>query len=89
MNPRCSAGVLGSMPLIVLTRAKGGYGDDLDIPAAQAEAERKKSQADLVRLSTTGKQRIVEAGHNLQVEAPATVVRAIREVVDSARKKTN
>ena len=34
-------GSLGAIPLVVLTRADGGYKDDLDVPAAQMEQERK------------------------------------------------
>lgn len=85
-HAKSQAGTLGSIPLIVLTRAKGGYGNDLDIPAEQLEAERLKTQAALALLSTKGIQRIVQGGHNLQVEAPADVVRAIRDVVDVARR---
>jgi len=86
-HAKSQAGTLGSIPLIVLTRAKGGYGNDLDIPAEQLEAERLKTQAGLATLSTNGTQRIVQGGHNLQVEAPAEVVRAIRDVVDAARRQ--
>jgi hypothetical protein len=42
------AGVLGPIPLTVLTRAEGGYDSDLDVPAAQLEKKRKvrSGQAD-------------------------------------------
>jgi pimeloyl-ACP methyl ester carboxylesterase len=36
------AGTLGAIPLVVLTRAEGGYGNDQDVPAAQLEKERKE-----------------------------------------------
>jgi pimeloyl-ACP methyl ester carboxylesterase len=81
------AGALGSIPLIVLTRAEGGYSNDLDIPAAKLEAEREYVQAGLAVLSTNGSQRVVQGGHNLQVEVPAVVVRAIQDVVDAARRR--
>ena len=79
-------GSLGAIPLIVLTRAEGGYGNDQDVPAAQLEKERKDGQAMLVRLSTNSKQVIVKSGHNMEVEAPGDVAGAIRQVVDAVRK---
>jgi pimeloyl-ACP methyl ester carboxylesterase len=80
------AGSLGAIPLIVLTRAEGGYGNDQDVPAAQMEKERKDGQAKLVKLSTNSKQVIVKSGHNMDLEAPADVTAAIRTVVEAARK---
>ena len=79
------AGSLGALPLIVLTRAKGGYGDDLDVPAAQMEAERKQGQANLARLSTNSQQIIVSSGHNMELEAPDKVCAAIHKIVDAIR----
>ena len=73
--------MLGARPLIVLTRARGGYGDGLDVPDAELERVRLASQRALSALSTAGGQRIVDAGHNLHLEAPAEVARAIRDVV--------
>ena len=81
------AGVLGSMPLIVLARAEGGYGDDLDVPATDLEAERKAGQAMLARLSKKGKLVTVQSGHNMELEAPDDVVGAIREVVEAVRRR--
>lgn len=80
------AGVLGAIPLIVLTRAEGGYSDGLDVPAAQLEKERKDGQAGLVQLSTNAKQIILQCGHNMDLEAPAEVAAAIRHVVEAVRK---
>jgi pimeloyl-ACP methyl ester carboxylesterase len=79
------AGTLGSIPLVVLTRAKGGYGNDQDIPGAQLEKERKEGQAMLTKLSTNSKQIIVKSGHNMDVEAPEEVTAAIRTVVGAVR----
>jgi pimeloyl-ACP methyl ester carboxylesterase len=76
---------LGDIPLVVLTRADGGYGDDLDVPAAQLEQNRRESQASLAKLSKRGKQVIVKSGHNLQMEAPWVVVETIRSLVDEIR----
>ena len=81
------AGTLGTIPLIVLTRAEGGYSDgEYDIPAAQLEKERKEGQAKLVLLSSNSKQVIVHSGHNMDLEAPDDVTAAIREVVEAVRR---
>ncbi len=80
------AGVLGQIPLIVLTRAEGGYGDDQDVPGEQLEKERKEGQAQLALLSTNSKQIMVHSGHNMELEAPAEVSAAIRHVVDAVRR---
>jgi len=81
------AGTLGSIPLIVLTRAEGGYKDgQADIPAAQLERERKEGQAKLALLSTNSRQVIVHSGHNMELEAPEEVSKAIREVVRAVRR---
>jgi pimeloyl-ACP methyl ester carboxylesterase len=80
------AGTLGKIPLIVLTRAEGGYGNDQDVPAAQLEKERKDGQAMLVKLSSDSKQIVVKSGHNMEVEAPGEVAGAIQLVVEAVRK---
>ena len=79
------AGSLGKIPLIVLTRADGGYGNDADVPAAQMEKERKEGQENLVHLSRNSKQIIVHSGHNMEVEAPDEVIAAIRQMVEAVR----
>jgi pimeloyl-ACP methyl ester carboxylesterase len=76
---------LGSIPLLVLTRANGGYDRDLDVPAAQLEKERLAGQAMLVRLSTQGKQISLQCGHNMELEDPAAVSAAIGSVVQTLR----
>lgn len=82
------AGTLGAIPLVVLSRADGGYKEgDTDIPAAQLEKERNDGQAMLVSLSTNSKQVILRTGHNMNLEAPDAVTDAIREVVQAARSK--
>lgn len=78
-------GSLGAIPLIVLSRAEGGYTEDLDVPAAQMEQEREDGQAALKRLSTNGTQVIVPSGHNMNLEAPGAVSYAIHRVVDAVR----
>jgi pimeloyl-ACP methyl ester carboxylesterase len=83
---KSQAGTLGQLQLIVLTRTDGGFGDDLDIPAAQLEQQRKQAHADLAKLSTRGSLVSVPSGHNMQVEAPDVVVGAVHELVNSTRK---
>jgi hypothetical protein len=80
------AGTLGAIPLVVLTRAEGGYGNDQDVPAAQLDKERKDGQAMLMKLSSNSKQVIVKSGHNMDLEAPDDVSGAILLVVDAVRK---
>ena len=77
-------GLLGKKPLVVLTRKSGGY-RDLDIPAAQIEAERLASQKALLVLSANSRQIVLDSGHNMHLEAPDDVAAAIRSVVTEAR----
>jgi pimeloyl-ACP methyl ester carboxylesterase len=79
------AGSLGSIPLIVLMRAEGGYGNGLDVSADQLDAERKQSHAHLAALSTRGKLQVVDSGHNMQVEVPNIVSQTIEDVVAATR----
>jgi pimeloyl-ACP methyl ester carboxylesterase len=81
-------GILGAIPLIVLTRAEGGYADDLDVSAAELDRERKEGQARLASLSTNSKQLVLDCGHSMHLEAPASVAAAIREVVQAVRNRT-
>jgi pimeloyl-ACP methyl ester carboxylesterase len=83
-NPDRSS--LGKLPLLVLTRANGGY-EDADVPAAQLEQERKDGQSKLVHLSTNSRQIIVPSGHNMNLEAPADVSDAIHQAVEAVRQK--
>jgi pimeloyl-ACP methyl ester carboxylesterase len=79
-------GSLGKIPLIVLTRAEGGYGKNLDKPEGELERARLDAQRGLVELSTAGTQRLVKAGHNMHLEAPEVVVQAIRDVISAAAR---
>ncbi len=79
------AGSLGARPLVVLTRAHGGYGDTLDKPAAEVERVRLDAQRALAALSSAGTQQIIDAGHNLHLEAPEAVAGAIQQVVSAVR----
>jgi pimeloyl-ACP methyl ester carboxylesterase len=83
---RPQAGSLGSVPVMVLTRAEGGYRDgDIDIPAAQMEKERKDGQAMLASLSSNSKQIFIESGHNMELESPQSVAAAIQKMVEVVR----
>lgn len=85
---RSQAGTLKAIPLVVLTRAAGGYGEgEFEIPATQLEKERKEGQAKLALLSTNSKQIIISCGHNMELEAPSDVSAAIREVVEAVRHR--
>jgi pimeloyl-ACP methyl ester carboxylesterase len=68
-------GILGNLPLVVLTRGQDSYSN------AEIEAERKRLQAQLARLSKRGTQVILPSGHNMHLENPDAVVNAIRSVV--------
>ena len=85
---RPQAGTLGAIPLIVLTRADGGYDNNQDVPAVQLEKERQEGQAKLALLSTNSKQIVVHSGHNMELEAPDEVSAAIRRVVEAVRHRS-
>jgi hypothetical protein len=80
------AGSLGDLPLIVLTRAEGGFGNNLDVPAAQLEKERKEGQAKLAQLSRNSRPITIRSGHNMELESPDEVTSAIHAVVDAVRR---
>jgi pimeloyl-ACP methyl ester carboxylesterase len=82
------AGTLGAIPLIVLTRADGGYREgEADVSSAQLERERKEGQAKLATLSTSGRQVYLHSGHNMELEAPDEVSAAIREMIVAVRRR--
>jgi pimeloyl-ACP methyl ester carboxylesterase len=78
-----AAGSLGDRPLIVLTASKVTY--PANVPAADAEAFHKmwveELQLSLVKLSTRGRQVMVDATHLIPLQAPQAVVAAIEEVL--------
>jgi pimeloyl-ACP methyl ester carboxylesterase len=77
------AGNLGDRPLIVLTATRQ---DDIspEIPPKDAEEEEDlwvhKLQPELARLSTHGKQIIVDSSHEMPTEHPEVVISAIHEI---------
>jgi hypothetical protein len=85
------AGSLGDRPLVVLTAGQYWKPDD---PTGAQEIARfheiwvHQLQLDLARLSTRGRQIIVEnSDHGIPGRAPEAVVSAIREVVAEARSR--
>jgi pimeloyl-ACP methyl ester carboxylesterase len=83
-----AAGNLGNRPLIVLTATRQ---DDIppEIPPKDALAEEglwvHQLQPELARLSTHGKQIVVDSGHEMPTERPEVVISAIHEVWLAAR----
>jgi pimeloyl-ACP methyl ester carboxylesterase len=72
---------LGDMPLVVLARTRS-------VPADSLEVERQALMTDLAALSTRGRLEYARAsGHNIHIEEPDLVVRAIRETVAAARAR--
>jgi pimeloyl-ACP methyl ester carboxylesterase len=77
---------LGDLPLTVLARTTGGYPAGMTISPADLERERRNLQEDLAALSARG--RLIytpHSGHNIHLEDPDLVVRAIRDAVSGAR----
>jgi hypothetical protein len=78
-----SAGNLGDRPLIVLTATRQ---DDIapEIPPRDAQADEDlwvhQLQPELARLSTNGKQIVVDSSHEMPTEHPEVVISAIHEV---------
>ena len=77
---------LGDIPLIVLTRGKSEYPDGDE--GRNLNEERKRMQADLLKLSRNSKQIIAaNSGHHIQLDDPPLVLDAIRQVVAAARQR--
>jgi len=79
------AGSLGDRPLVVLTA--GGYWapEGFEKEAAEYhEIQVHQLQAGLARLSTRGRQIVVDAGHGMD-ESPDSIITAVRQVVDEVR----
>lgn len=78
-----SAGNLGDRPLIVLTATRQ---DDIpsEIPPKDAQTDEDlwvhQLQPELARLSTRGKQIVVDSSHEMPTEHPEVVISAIHEV---------
>jgi pimeloyl-ACP methyl ester carboxylesterase len=72
--------MLGNIPLIVLSRGKGGYSGLPD--SAELEDQRLEMQIELTYLSSNSKHIIDRnSGHNIHLEDPAVVIDAIQQVI--------
>lgn len=84
-NAARNAGSLGDRSLVVLTAGKYWAPPGLEKQAADYhEIWIHQLQASLARLSTRGRQVVVDAHHDMD-EAPGAVVTATRQVVDEVR----
>jgi len=80
-----NAGSLGDRPLVVLTAGRYWAPDGLEKEAAEYhEIWVHQLQASLVRLSTRGRQIVIDADHSMD-ESPDSIVTAVRQVVDDVR----
>jgi hypothetical protein len=90
-NAARASGTLGDRPLVVLTAGRyGASPDSIEARAGAAfhEVWVHRLQADLARLSTRGRQVIVEnSGHTIGFQAPDAVVTAVRDVVEEVRRR--
>jgi pimeloyl-ACP methyl ester carboxylesterase len=75
---------LGDRPLVVLTR---GIPDETGPNAAALEAEHRRDHIAIAGLSRRGRLVVAaHSGHHVQLDEPALVVDAIREVLTAARR---
>jgi pimeloyl-ACP methyl ester carboxylesterase len=74
---------LGSIPLIILSRRKGGY--DVRTDSLELETERLNRQRELANLSVNNKHIIDNSGHNIHLEDPVAVIKAIKDVFMAAK----
>ena len=82
-----NAGTLGDRPLVVLTAGRYWAPDGFEKEAAEYhDIHVHQLQAGLARLSTRGRQVIVDAHHDM-AESPESVISAVRQVVDEVRSK--
>lgn len=86
-NAARNAGSLGDRPLIVLTAGRYWAPRGLEKQAAEYhEIWVHQLQASLAKLSTRGRQLVVDAHHNMQ-ETPDAVVAAVRQVIDEIHER--
>ena len=82
-----NAGSLGDRPLVVLTAGRYWAPPGFEKEAAEYhEIQVHQLQTSLVRLSTRGRQVIVDADHGMS-QSPDSIVVAVRQVVDEVRAK--
>jgi len=79
------AGGLGDRPLVVLTAGRYWAPEGFEKEAAEYhEVQVHQLQASLARMSTRGRQVIVDAGHGME-ESPDSIITAVRQVADEVR----
>ena len=84
-----SAHPFGRMPVFVLSAGRDDFEDEKEASAATQRAQAARGQADLATLSSNARHLVAaNSGHLIQLDEPDLVVEAIRQVIDSARKKT-
>jgi pimeloyl-ACP methyl ester carboxylesterase len=84
-NAAKNAGSLGDRPLVVLTAGRYWAPPGFEKEAAEYhDIWVHQLQASLVRLSTRGRQVIVDADHGMD-ESPDSIVTAVRQVVEEVR----
>jgi pimeloyl-ACP methyl ester carboxylesterase len=79
-------GSLGDLPIIVLSREKGGYDEGHDLSADELEKQRRQEHADLAALSSRGELSFVNSGHEIELDAPEVVIQATHRMVTDWRK---
>jgi pimeloyl-ACP methyl ester carboxylesterase len=73
--------VFGAKPMLVLTHGRYDPEDPID---TIGQAGVVALAQDTARLSRRGRQRTVpDTGHNIQIEAPDAIVKAVEEVLDA------
>lgn len=88
-NAARNAGSLGDRPLVVLTAGRYWAPDGFEKEAAEYhDIWVHQLQASLVRLSTHGRQVVVDADHGM-TQSPDSIVTAVRQVVDEVRANKN
>jgi pimeloyl-ACP methyl ester carboxylesterase len=84
-----NAGSLGDRPLIVLTAGRYWAPPGFEKEAAEYHEIRvHQLQANLARLSTRGRQVVVDAGHGME-ESPDSIITAVQQVVAEVRANQN
>lgn len=74
--------MLGNLPLIVISRGKGGYEDVRNASAKELEEERIRLQNELAKLSVNSKHIVTETDeHNIHLGDPGLIVDSIRLMV--------
>ena len=88
-NAARDAGSLGDRPLVVLTAGRYWAPDGFEKEAAEYhEIWVHQLQASLARLSTRGRQVVVDADHGM-TQSPDSIAIAVRQVVDEVRANNN